>query len=618
MTTARISTLGSLAAAVAAQNSESVAIPPGASPETAVSLSQSNEFKYRQWIAIQNNAPQGPLNLTQMMMDVTAEVCRGGVAEGEVVLTKDNSKLVVTEDGMRLDPESGKIRVADDADFPLARVDELYQRFAERLTPHFDAHFARSENPAQNEMRLITEAHLTKLQQRVLKQYENEALETIWKQHLAPRFNLQNNPNLQTHEEIRAWINNPENAHLLMQVTELDLSALNLRALPPEIGSLTALQSLDLSSNHLTFLPPEIRSLRTLQKLYIENNQLTSLPPEIGNLTALQWLYLYKNQLTSIPPEIGSLSALQRLSFLNNQLTSLPPEIGGLTALQWLTLNNNQLTSLPPEISGLTALQTLDLSYNQLTSLLPEISGLTILHTLYLNNNQLASLPPEIASLRALQTLSLLNNQLTSLPPESVRLTALHTLLLNNNQLTSLPPEIRNLTALQTLYLEGNPLMFIFDEDLKKTSLFKLILGRFQKFMDYPTQSSFGNLFKLIASNAEAVDIQNVFEELDATLQQKIVQLAGIAGTSAGPSTSSATIDDSLFTDIPRLGRAAREATMEMFNHLSEKQQKQVYGKIWELAGKPKTRNPKWGEHHAFEEVLRFVDALEAVRAQTT
>ncbi len=593
MTTARISTLGSLAAAVAAQNSESVAIPPGASPETAVSLSQSNEFKYRQWIAIQNNAPQGPLNLTQMMMDVTAEVCHRAVAKGEVVLTKDNSKLVVTEDGMRLDPESGKIRVADDADFPLARVDELYQKFAERLTPHFDAHFARSENPAQNEMRLITEAHLAKLQQRVLKQYENEALEKIWKLQLVHGINLQNNPNLQTHEEIRAWINNPENTQLLMQVTELDLSVLNLQALPPEIGRLTALHT-----------------------LYLNCNLLTSLPPEIGSLTALQWLDLINNHLTSLPPEISGLTVLQSLTLNDNLLTSLLPEIGCLTALHTLELSDNQLTSLPPEIGSLTALQTLELERNQLTSLPPEIASLTALHTLYLNNNQLTSLPPEISRLTALQWLNLNRNRLTSFPHEISRLTALQWLNLNNNQLTSIPEQIGSLTALQWLYLENNPLLFIFDEDLRKISHFQLILDHYQRFMDYPTQSSLGNLFKLIASNAEAVDIQNVFEELDATLQQKIVQLVGITGTSAGPSTSSASNDESLFIDIPRFGRAVREATMEIFNNLREHQKNKVYVKIWELAGKPKTKDPKWCEHHLFDEVLRFVDALEAVRAQ--
>ncbi len=524
MTTPRISSLQGLAAAVAAQNNQSVAIPPGVSPKKAINLSQSNELKYRQWQAIQNNAPQGPLNLTQMMQDVTAEVCRGAVAKGEVVLTKDNSLMVVREDGMRLDPYNGKTYVADAADFPLARVDELYQRFAEKLNPHFDhAHFAQSNIVAENEMRLITEAHLEKLQ-RVLKQYENEALEKIWQERLAPRFHLENDPTLQTHEAIRAWINNPDNGQLLLQVTGLELSSLNLNALPPEIGSLTALQWLDLNNNQLTFLPPEIASLTALEGLYLHNNQLRSLPPEIGGLTALQEIHLSCNQLTSLPPEINGLTALRKLHLCLNQLTSLPPEIGGLTALQVLELQYNELTSLPPEISSLTALQELE--------------------------------------------------------------------------------------------LHNNPWIFISNKIFEKPFTIQTILAHYQKFMVYPTKTALGMFLKLIASNAEAANIQNVFEELDSSLQQKIVQLAGITGTSAGPSTSSATIDDGLFTDIPRLGRAAREATMEMFNNLSQPQKNRVYGKIWELAGKPKTRNPKWGEHHARDEMLRFVDALEAVRAQ--
>ncbi len=612
MTTPRISTLGSLAAAVAAQNSQSVAIPSSASPETAVSMSQSNEVKYRQWQAIQNNAPQGPLNLTQMMKDVTAEVCRRAVAKGDVVLTKDNSKLVVTEDGMRLDPTYGMVRVADDADFPLARVDELFLRFAEKLAPHFNAHFIQSENVAENEMKLITEAHLAKLQQRVLKQYENEALVTIWKQKLAPEFNLQEDPNLQTHEEIRAWLNNPENAEQLQQVTELELSGLFLKTLPPEIGRLTGLHTLYLQHNKLTSLPREIGSLTALQTLNLSYNQLTSLPPEIDRLTTLQELYLSNNHLTSFPPEIGSLTAMQTLDLRNNRLTSLPPEISGLTSLQKLYLNYNQLTSLPCEIISLTSLE---MDHNLLTSLPPEISRLSALEWLRLEHNQLTSLPPEIASLTALKWLHLRNNLFTSLPREIGSLTALVVLSLFNNKLTTLPPEISDLTSLQTLHLNGNPLMFIFNMELKHITDLKPILAHYQKFMDYPTESSLGNLFKLIASNEDPVNILNTFDELDPALKQKIVELVGVAPMSAAASSSSATIDESFFTDIPRLGDAVRRATFAMFDHLSPDQKNSVYTKIWELAGSPETDSPTiWGENHAFDEMLRFVDALEAVR----
>ncbi len=155
----------------------------------------------------------------------------------------------------------------------------------------------------------------------------------------------------------------------------LDLSALGLKSLPPEIFELTGLQHLDLSYN-----------------------QLTSLPPEIGRLTALKELYLFENHLTSLPPEIGRLTALTKLELSYNQLTSLPPEIGRLTALTSLGLRKNHLTSLPPEIGRLTALTYLDLPKNHLTSLPSEIGRLTVLQYLILDSNPLSSPPPEVVS----------------------------------------------------------------------------------------------------------------------------------------------------------------------------------------------------------------------------
>ncbi|MFT3786180.1 MAG: leucine-rich repeat domain-containing protein [Tepidisphaeraceae bacterium] len=236
------------------------------------------------------------------------------------------------------------------------------------------------------------------------------------------------------------------------------MSSLGLTALPPEIGSLTALMGLNLSGNRLSTLPSVIRSLTALTTLSLSNNQLSTLPPEIGSLTALESLDLINNQLSTLPPEIGSLTALMWLNLNVNQLSTLPPEIGSLTALTELYLGDNQLSTLPPEIGSLTALTRLGLSGNQLSTLPPEIGSLTALEVLDLSNNQLSTLPPEIGSLRALTVLDLSSNQLSTLPPEIGSLTALTRLYLNDNQLSTLPPVIGSLPALTWLGLNGNPL----------------------------------------------------------------------------------------------------------------------------------------------------------------
>jgi internalin A len=283
----------------------------------------------------------------------------------------------------------------------------------------------------------------------------------------------------------------------------LGLNGLGLTMLPPEIGSLTALQTLDLHHNRLTALPPEIGSLTALQTLDLNHNRLTTLPPEIGSLTALQALNLSSNRLTTLPSEIASLSALQTLDLYSNRLTTLPPEIGSLTALQALNIYNNELVALPPEISSLTALKTLNLNSNRLTMLPPEIGSLIALQVLQLSNNQLTTLPPTIATigklielnltrnnlarfevslgdfqrleqlhlggngvlklsgqlgtLEKLKRLNLWGNGLAALPKELGTLPALEYLNLHTNRLSSLPSTLNELSSLKELYLHNNP-----------------------------------------------------------------------------------------------------------------------------------------------------------------
>lgn len=65
----------------------------------------------------------------------------------------------------------------------------------------------------------------------------------------------------------------------------LDLSYLDLEALPPEIGQLIHLNALDLSDNQLTALPPELGQLINLAELALDGNPL---PAEyLADLAAL-------------------------------------------------------------------------------------------------------------------------------------------------------------------------------------------------------------------------------------------------------------------------------------------------------------------------------------------
>ncbi len=191
-----------------------------------------------------------------------------------------------------------------------------------------------------------------------------------------------------TPEDIRAWLHAEENQAAIQQVTELNLSWLELTCLPEEASLFTALQRLHLSDNQLTEV---------------------NIP---ATLTALQQLYLARNRLTKVNiPD--TLTALQRLYLQNNQLREVNiPDT--LTALRELYLGDNQLTEVNIPAT-LTALQWLNLVRNRLTKVnIPDT--LTVLRQLYLGNNQLTKVNiPD--TLTDLQTLCLKDNQLT---PESI------------------------------------------------------------------------------------------------------------------------------------------------------------------------------------------------------
>lgn len=303
---------------------------------------------------------------------------------------------------------------------------------------------------------------------------------------------------------------------------ELDLSNLELKELPREVGQLSALKELRLHGNWLSFLPLEIGQLSALTRLDLQSNLLTALPPEIGQLSALTRLSLAHNQLSTLPPEIGQLSALARLSVYNNELTALPPVIGQLTSLTELYLDNNQLTALPPEIGQLTALTQLNLNNNQLTALPAEIRRLTALIKLSLFDNPGLNLPPEVlgprwqaggdfppfakpndildyyfaqlqadkdsnadvAYAKALKRIAACRKRgkkglslrlnylgLTTLPPGVGQLSPLKELDLSGNEFTTLPPEILKLSSLKKLYLCYNHLTALPSEIGKLSAL---------------------------------------------------------------------------------------------------------------------------------------------------
>ena len=80
--------------------------------------------------------------------------------------------------------------------------------------------------------------------------------------------------------EIGNWMT--QNQAAIETVTELNLSSLNLRTVPPEIRLFRNLERLNLAGNQLT-TPLDVSANRQLTNLDLSRNQLTTTPDVRAN-----------------------------------------------------------------------------------------------------------------------------------------------------------------------------------------------------------------------------------------------------------------------------------------------------------------------------------------------
>ncbi len=205
-------------------------------------------------------------------------------------------------------------------------------------------------------------------------------------------------------KEVRKWLADQTHLEAIRSVSTLDLSSLELKLLPPEIGDLIGLTELKLSDNEIRALPFAIGKLRFLSKLELQDNWLSSLPPSIGDLSSLTVLDLSFNYLTAIPETIGSLgNRLEIFHLSDNQLQTLPPSIERLSSLTQFDLSGNELTSLPATIGNLTSLKILQLGKNRLTELPESCRYLTSVTNLSLDEELIANVPVALGHFSSLK-----------------------------------------------------------------------------------------------------------------------------------------------------------------------------------------------------------------------
>ncbi len=388
--------------------------------------------------------------------------------------------------------------------------------------------------------------------------FEDEALEIMWSD---PTKGISSKlgpvaPDLTTANEIRAWITNPENAPLLAAIDSLDFSACNLKAIPPEIINLTQLRGLYLDGNKITFIPVALANSK-LKKLSLNYNQISFIPEDLAN-SKLKQLSLNFNQIGFIPVALAK-SQLEELYLVNNQISFIPEDLAN-SKLKRLSLNWNQIAFIPEDLAN-SQLEFLDLNWNQI-AFIPE---------------------------------GLANSRLK--------------LQFDFNLITCIPEAFANV-RLNEFSRNEDTLSFILDEENNKNLSEEIGLIKICEFTNYECNSNFSTLVKLNALKAENIEaIKTSFSLLKREDQCLIFEMiyleSGIASEDANWGEHHA------FDDMHLFRKALRRAISDKFDRLSQEDKNRVYGEIYLLAGKPGTDDTQWGENHAFEHVLRLIDAME-------
>ncbi|KAJ6694188.1 hypothetical protein OIU85_004926 [Salix viminalis] len=211
-------------------------------------------------------------------------------------------------------------------------------------------------------------------------------------------------------------------------------------------------------------LPPEISTLSELQSLSVQGNQLSGDLPSLANLTNLQYIFLDFNNFTSIPPSFfQGLTGLQTFSVGNNVNLSpwqLPTDLAQCTSLTTLTANDCQLYgSIPDVFLSLPSLQNLRLSYNNLTGVLPPSFANSGIQNLWVNNQKfgLTGSVEVIGSMTQLSQVWLHMNRFTGPIPDLTECKSIFDLQLRDNQFTGIvPASLVSLPNLVNVSLSNN------------------------------------------------------------------------------------------------------------------------------------------------------------------
>lgn len=156
-------------------------------------------------------------------------------------------------------------------------------------------------------------------------------------------------------------------SRLLKKLKKLDLRGSELNDFR-FLNYLESIENINLAAMNLEEIPPQIWSLKSLKKLYAYKNKVRTIPNEINQLVSLEKLSLYRNKI-SVLPELPS--SLKVLNVGGNPIEKIEAH----QQLNQLSVRYCGLTQLPFNLDDFPMLKRVDISKNELQAT-PELTNL--------------------------------------------------------------------------------------------------------------------------------------------------------------------------------------------------------------------------------------------------
>jgi hypothetical protein len=133
-----------------------------------------------------------------------------------------------------------------------------------------------------------------------------------------------------------------------------------------------------------------------------------------------------------------------------------------------------------------------------------------------------------------------------------------------------------------------------------------------REFFNYACFSPLATLYKLAAGNAPLDAVREAFSKLPVAIQHPLYE--NVWREADCPGSHSGWSEHHIFTDMPRFHRALKKCITRSFDALRPEEKTVVYERVFQLAERQgvlvEYDDPDWGKTHAFDNILRLIDAM--------